>query len=173
VIQRICPFNPHIWKNLINTSSVRTDKENQQNFSPTSRGNISQESSTDNGKPGDHFSLMLTVHSALENWVNAWQACDLDTYLSAYSEDFIPSGNMNLAEWKKNRIKNLTEPEYIRIKLVNPVIEILKQTRVVITFKQIYTTETYRDAVMKTLTMKSESGKWRIINEQVTKTLVK
>ena len=52
------------------------------------------------------------------------------------------------------------------------MVEMLDQFQVTITFKQIYQTETYRDVVLKTLTMKKETDKWRIINEQVTKTLI-
>jgi hypothetical protein len=48
----------------------------------------------------------------------------------------------------------------------------LEQTRVTITFKQIYKTEIYRDTVIKKLTMTKELEKWKIIKEQVIQTLI-
>ena len=151
VIQEIAPFNPQIWKDLIYTSPAGLDQAEKQE---------------------DKLPLRLACFYALKNWKEAWQNADLDTYLSAYSKDFIPAQRISFTEWKEERIKNLTQPEYIRIKLVNPVVETLDQFQVTITFKQIYQTETYRDVVLKTLTMKKETDKWRIINEQVTKTLI-
>ncbi len=79
---------------------------------------------------------------------------------------------MSLATWRKNRIESLAQPQYIHIELVNPIIEMLERTRVMITFKQIYETETYRDVVIKNITMKREAEKWRIIKEQVKKPIV-
>jgi hypothetical protein len=147
VILRFAPFYPHVWRIIINDSSTGPDTT------------------------GNYFSSRLAAFHALENWKNGWKAAELGTYLSAYSKDFIPSGDMSLATWRKNRTENLTQPQYIRIELVNPIIEMLEQTRVMITFKQIYETETYRDIVIKTLTMKREGEQWRIIKEQVIETL--
>jgi len=147
VMQRIASFDPQIWQDIVN--SLPTDPDNSEN----------------------NLSIKLSVAYALKNWQNSWQSADLNRYLSVYSKDFIPPENMSLTAWKKDRRKNLSQLKYIHIELINPVIEMLGQTRVVITFKQIYKTEAYHDLVMKTLIMKREKEKWKIISEQVTKTL--
>ncbi len=147
VIQRIAPFNPQVWQNVLNRS-------------PNQREN-----------PEGLFPSRLEAFYALNSWKNSWEDGDLSRYLSAYSSDFIPAGKINPATWKKERTESFARLEFIRIELVNPIIEMLAQTRIVITFKQIYETETGRNVVMKAVTMKMEEEKWRIIDERIIKNL--
>jgi len=184
VIQRIVPFNPQAWQTIASNSPAGPGEKDLQKTN-IYRSYILQEAAAEGGSPipetsqseanektGDYFFSRMTAFYTLDTWKNAWKNGNLEAYFSAYSIDFIPSGNVSLARWKKNRTKSLSYPQNIHIELVNPVVEMLEQTRVTITFKQIYKTEIYRDTVIKRLTMTKEVEKWKIIKEQVIQTLI-
>ena len=184
VIQRIVPFNPWTWQTITRSAPAGTREKDLQKTT-ISKSHILQEAAMKaesptqknaqlgrNEKPGNYFFSRIAAFYALDNWKSAWEESNLDTYFSAYSMNFVPSGSISLERWKKNRIKSLSYPQNIRIELVNPVVEMLDQARVTITFKQIYKTEIYRDAVIKKLIMRKEGEKWKIIKEQVIQTLI-
>lgn len=110
-----------------------------------------------------------SVQAALdtvETWKKAWQAADAEGYLATYSNDFIPSDNSDLSGWKNKRSKVLTKPKYIRLGIDTPVVKVVKDDQVVVSFIQTYESDTYNDRVDKTLTLQNEPSGWKIIREQ-------
>lgn len=117
------------------------------------------------------LSSQLAAIYALESWKNAWRAADVPRYLAAYSRRFTPSDTMNLAAWKKKRAESLTRPKFIRLEIRNPVVEMLSDNQLLITFTQSYESDTFRDAVIKTLTMEKEEDGWKILEERTVQEL--
>ncbi|MBU1567300.1 MAG: hypothetical protein KJ630_16965 [Proteobacteria bacterium] len=102
----------------------------------------------------------------LESWKNAWQATDVTKYLTAYSSEFTPPDNMDIVTWKKKRTTCLTRPKFIHVTIKDPVIELLTDTHLLMTFIQGFESDTYQDSVIKILTMVLENGSWKIREER-------
>ncbi len=117
------------------------------------------------------LSSQLAAIYALERWKNAWRAADVPRYLAAYSRRFTPSDNMNMAAWKKKRAESLTRPKFIRLEVRDPVVEMLSDSQLLITFTQSFETDTYQDTVIKTLTMEKEEDGWKILEERTVQEL--
>jgi hypothetical protein len=117
------------------------------------------------------LSSQLAAFYALESWKNAWRAADVPRYLAAYSRRFTPSDNMDLATWKKKRADSLTRPKFIRLEIRDPVVEMLSDHQLLITFTQSFESDTFQDAVIKTLTMENEEDGWKILEERTVQEL--
>jgi hypothetical protein len=117
------------------------------------------------------LSSQLAAFYALDSWKNAWRAADVPRYLAAYSRRFRPSDNVNLAAWKQKRAESLTRPKFIRLDIKDPVVEMLSDTQLLITFTQSFESDTYQDAVIKTLTMEKEEDGWKILEERTVQEL--
>jgi hypothetical protein len=117
------------------------------------------------------LSSQLAAIYALETWKNAWRAADVPRYLAAYSRRFTPPDTMSLADWKKKRAESLTRPKFIRLEIRDPVIEMLSDSQLRITFTQSFESNTFRDAVIKTLTMEKEEDGWKIVEERTVQEL--
>src|SRR5690606_24398704 len=55
--------------------------------------------------------------AAVEQWVDAWQAQNLDGYFSAYHTDFAPLYQSTRAAWRDNRVRSIQRPAAITIGL--------------------------------------------------------
>ena len=118
-----------------------------------------------------HLSLQLEAFYALEAWKNAWQAADIEAYLAAYSEQFVPASQSSREAWRTQRIAGLTRPKYIHLKVDNPVVDLQADDRLQITFTQYFQSDNYHDAVRKALVMVREKGCWKISEERILKVL--
>ncbi len=112
------------------------------------------------------LSSQLAAISALESWKNAWRAADVPRYLAAYSRRFTPSDNIDLTTWKKKRAESLTRPKYIRLDIRNPVVTMLSDIQLLITFTQSFESDTFQDVVVKSLTLEKEEDGWKILEER-------
>lgn len=122
-------------------------------------------------KEQQHLAWQLEAFYALESWKNAWQAADVESYLAAYSTQFIPANHRSLADWKVQRATSLTKPKFIDLKINNPVIERLHDGRLQITFIQHFVSNSYQDIVRKALILQREDGRWRIREERTLEVL--
>lgn len=194
IMQRIAPFDPVTWRTTLGAPVPKdSDKGKASVLAKTAAKDPAEstilappataiipttaaiatdvnESITDTPqapaeKDKEQTVTQLAVFHALESWKNAWQSADVSKYLEAYSSTFTPPDNMDLAAWKKKRKTNLTRPKYIHVTIKDPVVEIVADNNVLITFTQNYQADAYKDSVVKTLTMVKEKGGWKIKNE--------
>lgn len=98
-------------------------------------------------------------------WKENWAEQDVDAYLSSYSETFSPDG-MSHKSWIDQRQRALKRPEWIRIEIENPVIN-LAGTQATVRFIQKYTASNYQDVVIKQLTLDKQTAGWMIVKETV------
>jgi len=143
IMQSIAPFDPVAWRSAIATTSATPDEKDK-----------------------EQLSKQLAAYYALESWKNAWKSADVTRYLAAYSSDFTPPEGMDLATWKKKRTASLTRPKFIHITIKDPVVELLTDNHLLITFTQDFESDTYQDSVIKILTMVLETGSWKIREER-------
>lgn len=182
IMQRIVPFDPAAWKSSIKSTPVKnqskkknivasvdgmSNKPNQVNkASVTDQGDMSKKAPSGAATPKPMLSAKLAAFYVLENWQKTWEMQNVDAYLSNYSNNFIPADDISMDEWQKKRNKSLTRPKYISIDIKDPIVEMLADTQLLITFKQSYESDTYQDTVIKTLTMAKEEEGWKIMQER-------
>ncbi len=63
-----------------------------------------------------------SVIEAVNAWSKDWAAQDVNAYLGHYAARFRPNGGLTYSAWQQQRRSRLTKPEFIRIKISNPVV---------------------------------------------------
>ncbi|MGH8709533.1 MAG: tetratricopeptide repeat protein, partial [Burkholderiales bacterium] len=108
------------------------------------------------------------VLAAVTAWAEAWSRKDADAYLAAYAKDFrTPKGEAR-SDWEKQRRERVTAPKSISVKIDFARVVDKGDGRVSVTFRQDYQSDVFSGSATKTLLMgKSEDGRWRILQEQV------
>jgi adhesin transport system outer membrane protein len=102
-------------------------------------------------------------------WINAWNRKDVATYLSAYSEAFVPALGMSRPAWEKLRKKRLTQPGPIQTTMKDLQTARCDGKTADVSFTQEFGSDNYRDVVQKTLSFEQVNGTWKITREAVTK----
>lgn len=168
IMQRILPFDLEKWRKILAT----TQKPSRDNPVASAKQQSQQPTTTSQPQTTDkHISSKLAAFYALDSWKEAWEAQDIDSYLTAYSPAFKPSNNLSQKAWKAKRRKSIQRPRSIKIDIEDPVVEMLTDEQLLVTFKQSYTSNTYHDVVVKTLTMEKEEHGWKITKEREVKVI--
>jgi ketosteroid isomerase-like protein len=108
------------------------------------------------------------VLAAVTAWADAWSRRDVDAYLAAYAKDFRTPNGEPRSEWEKQRRERLTAPKSIAVEIDVARVVDKGDGRVSVTFRQDYRSDRFSGSAMKTLLLsKSEDGRWRILQEQV------
>ncbi len=190
IMQRIIPFDPVAWRTTVGATSAspKDSKEKPPVVAATSTKNDTEITSLEppsgsatpiavkadtaetqqlpRGKEKEQLATQLAAYYALESWKNVWQAADIPRYFAAYSSTFTPPDNMDIATWKKKRTASLTRPKFIHVTIKDPVVELVTDSHLLITFTQTFQSDTYQDVVIKILTMVKEKGGWKISDER-------
>lgn len=107
------------------------------------------------------------IAAALNAWASAWRARDEDGYFSAYAANFRPEGGQSRAEWEKRRRLLLGVSRNIDIKIEGVATEIVSESQAIVSFKQLYRSDTYQDAVIKQMKFVRVDNLWLIEEEKV------
>ncbi|MCB1914190.1 MAG: tetratricopeptide repeat protein [Rhodocyclaceae bacterium] len=105
------------------------------------------------------------LQARLEHWRTAWQGKDLDAYLGAYGDAFVPADGMSLPAWKALRAKRLGKPGAIEVSVAQIEID-LRGDEATMRFEQGYRSSNYRDRSLKTLEWQRRGGDWVIVAER-------
>lgn len=100
----------------------------------------------------------------LENWADAWSRRDVDTYLSFYSEAFLPAEGRET--WEAKRRERLGIADSIRIVIQDPRIRTLPSGDAEVVFRQLYTAGDTRLATRKRVLLRREVPGWKIHAEE-------
>ncbi len=106
------------------------------------------------------------VFEMVESWVRAWSGQDADRYLSFYSRELETPGGASRQAWERYRGQRISQPESIEVEVssiqgsVDPGSGGFR-----LSFRQVYTSDTYADVVRKTLELVREDGGWKIVRE--------
>ena len=112
-----------------------------------------------------------TVQQALNGWAAAWSAKDTPRYLGFYSKNFQPEDGRSLEQWTKERRARLAKPGEIRVDISDLKVDQASPDKAVTEFRQVYTSQDFRDIVNKRLDWEREAGQWKIKREQVLSSL--
>jgi tetratricopeptide (TPR) repeat protein len=104
-----------------------------------------------------------SVEAAINRWVRAWTARDVDAYLAAYASDYAADG-MSRNSWEAQRRASITGPKHIDVQLSELKIDLRGDTASA-TFRQSYRSDRLESTVTKTLKLALQNGQWRIIGE--------
>jgi ketosteroid isomerase-like protein len=106
--------------------------------------------------------------AAVVAWAEAWSRKDVDAYLGSYAKDFRTPKGEPRAAWEKQRRERVTAPKSIAVKIDNERVAATADGRVRVTFRQDYQSDVFSGSATKTLLMgRSDDGRWRILQEQV------
>ena len=106
------------------------------------------------------------VLTAVANWADAWSRQDVSVYLSHYAEEFAPDDGKSRQDWATLRRKRVAAPQYIRVEISAPKVELRSDSRATVTFKQSYRSATYEDYVTKRLDLLRTDQSWKILGER-------
>ncbi|MCK4742350.1 MAG: tetratricopeptide repeat protein [Sulfuriflexus sp.] len=98
-------------------------------------------------------------------WSNAWSAQNSDAYLAYYATRFSPPNGYSRQRWEQDRRIRLRKPAFIRISIQSPKVTLLSERTARLTFKQDYQSNSFHDAVIKTLLLEKIDGSWQILDE--------
>ena len=113
------------------------------------------------------------VKDSLMKWSESWLNSDVEQYLSAYSNEFVPPGKIkNYAHWSKQRKEKLRKGKIDRISLdsIQVYIDNEKQ-QALAEFIQDYKSSNYQDKVLKQMRLTFKNDRWLITSEEVLKKL--
>ena len=106
------------------------------------------------------------IIDSVNQWANAWSAQDVDRYLAAYANEFIPTKGLTKKRWEKIRIERLLAPSFIKITLSNLKISMRGENYAKVNFMQTYQSDSYKDRIKKELFLEKINGEWLIIKEK-------
>jgi len=109
------------------------------------------------------------VKDSLIKWSESWSNSDVEQYLSAYSDEFVPTGKIkDYTHWKKQRSAKLRNGKIDRVSLksIQVFVDDSKQ-QALAEFIQDYKANNYQDKVLKQIRLAYKNDRWLIISEQV------
>lgn len=115
----------------------------------------------------ENLEAMLEQKTAA--WASAWMQGDIKSYLSSYSENFQPSGQLSYKDWLAQRRYRFRLSKNIQVSYNQLKIFIdSTKTTAIVEFVQQYQAGEYQDKVKKQLYWVLEGDNWLISQEQVT-----
>ena len=102
----------------------------------------------------------------LERWAATWSAQDVEAYLGFYSNDFIPAGGLDYAEWIRQRRERLQRPEEFLVTL--SAIELRGEVDGLVQLEAIqdYRSGRYFDRILRLFDLYPQDGSWKIARER-------
>lgn len=104
------------------------------------------------------------VLDVLHAWAAAWSALDAQTYLGFYGKDFKTPQGQSRRAWEAQRKRILSGSQRIAVKIDQPAVTVTGDMATA-RFRQIYSSDSHNETSDKTLLLKKQDGKWRIIEE--------
>lgn len=106
-----------------------------------------------------------TMLAMVENWRNAWQNLDTQTYLNLYSKDFISDAGQNLTRWAQQKSSaNLSKPAKVDLNDLS-LFAGGKDDTLVATFDQDYRSNNLESKMRKRQYWRNDGGNYKIVWE--------
>jgi tetratricopeptide (TPR) repeat protein len=106
------------------------------------------------------------VLKAVHGWAAAWSAQNAKQYLAFYAADFKTPGHESRSAWEAERLKRLTQPKFIHVKVSDASVKFTDNTHATVTFREDYRASHLQASTIKTLGMVESGGEWLIQEEQ-------
>ena len=113
----------------------------------------------------DVSSEMEQIRTFIERWKTCWENNKLEEYIKCYSDDFMIKG-IDKQGWKKFKRSLSKKYKNIKVTFKNTEIDIKEGgKKAEVSLLQYYRSDQYSDEGLKTLILKKEKRKWRIVRE--------
>ena len=99
-------------------------------------------------------------------WASAWASRKVGDYIDFYSADFTPEGGIAREDWVRQREQRIGKAQQISVEIRNPQVISEAPDSAIVTFRQLYSADTYADTSEKTIEWRKEGTQWRIVREQ-------
>ena len=106
------------------------------------------------------------VRAAVLAWAKAWSQKDMDGYLGAYAEGFVPAERMSRSKWEAERRLRILSKKNISVD-VRQLKLATDGKHVTAQFQQVYASDNFSGNSRKTLEMVKQGGRWLITRETV------
>ena len=103
--------------------------------------------------------------TVLNAWSAAWSAQAVDVYLSFYHKQYKPENGLSRKNWETSRRIRLKKPEWIKVSLSDVKVTKSNSTQAVVSFKQLYNSNSFRDVSNKQMVLIYTDEGWRIYRE--------
>jgi murein L,D-transpeptidase YafK len=114
--------------------------------------------------PEDAARAASDMRQWVEGWRSAWEARDMDRYMSHYAVDFFADGR-NRAAWERQK-RDLAVSEPARLVGIDDLTILRDRDRWWVRFRQEYATPRHRDVGMKTLLVRGAGPQdWQVVHE--------
>lgn len=112
----------------------------------------------------EHETRRKEMSAFVEQWRNAWENQDLDSYMAFYDQDFKAPG-FNKETWRKHKANLKSKYEFIKVHLSQPYI-ITHNDQLLVKTLQRYESNQHEDYGVKTIyAIRSKDG-YKIIREE-------
>lgn len=114
------------------------------------------------GPPPDPTQAVLSL---VDTWSKAWSSQDVDAYLACYAPDVQRPKGQTREQWEASRRARLLRPKRISVEVIAPKVTFDGSERASVTFRQNYTTDSYKSSGRKTLHLVRQGERWLIEQE--------
>ncbi len=105
------------------------------------------------------------LQKTISTWAGAWQAQLPDPYIAHYTADYFPGNFPNRDQWLADRRVKLTEPAFIKIRLLDFELVSLVENTASVRFTLVYERPGYGDETYKEMVLRNVGGEWLIEDE--------
>jgi Flp pilus assembly protein TadD len=109
----------------------------------------------------------VEVLNAVEAWTKAWSSGDSKAYLDHYGPAFKVPGGQSRTAWEQSRRDRVVKGKRINVQAQNPKVTFASPEEAIVTFRQVYQSESLKSSSMKKLTMVRSGGRWLIQQEDL------
>ena len=111
--------------------------------------------------------LKVTMARHMKQWRNAWQSGDIKAYLAHYSDQFVPTKNQTLEQWRAIRTERVHPQKKIQLELSEFQVDFSYDYQTIsINFDQRYQSNSYVDNSRKRIVWVKEDESWKIASER-------
>jgi tetratricopeptide (TPR) repeat protein len=111
---------------------------------------------------GDGAAVLQTVLA----WASAWSGQNVESYLAFYAQDFkTPKGEAR-SQWEAARRQRISAPKKIDVAIESPKVVLKGENDAVVSFRQVYRSDSLKVNSRKTLVMVRREGRWLIQQER-------
>ncbi len=107
------------------------------------------------------------VVKALQAWAKAWSSGDAKGYLSFYAPWFKVPGGQSRNEWEQARRERIAKGRKISVQVQNPKVTFARPEEAVVTFRQIYRSDSLKTSGLKRMNLVRVNGRWLIQQEDI------
>ena len=108
--------------------------------------------------------LAENITNSIEDWKNAWENKDMESYLSSYASSFKYPNNMKKAAWENYRKNRIIPKKSINISISDINLKFSKE-KITANFTQTYKSGNLNQISNKTLVFLKEDAQWLILEE--------